>query len=250
MKKHCVIILTILTVNFIPVYGQETKDYFDKIVTVLKSEKNSIIISKRLDSLKSKYIPSRSNLNDYFDRDIDFGYHHQRIKLEINFDRFQIDFLKKNDTILLTSLKTDGYKKLKFSQVDTSKATLYLKDRNKFYKSSKTIHKLIDELSLDEVFAFYCGDGSPKTERGLEIEKLVEDRNIEVLQEMLKSICIEIQAYGVAGSEMLVRQGYTLPTDINKIIKYIKERNSEAIICSGCLVGLVQKLYNMNHNEK
>jgi hypothetical protein len=244
MKILRILILAFSTFSFLSTYGQEAQIYFDKIENILKSENLSTNLSNKLDSLKSKHIPSRSNFNNYLDRDLDFGCRHQRINLEINFEQFQIDLLKKNDTILVASLTTENYKKLKFSQVDTPKTAIYLKERNKFYKSSKTTIRLLDELSLDEMFAFYCGDGAPKTEKGFEIEKLVEDEKIDELTQMLKSICVETQAYGVAGFEMLVRQGYALPTDISRLITHIKKRNSETIICSGCFAGIVEKLYN------
>ena len=247
MKRQNLYILIILTLNFLPTYGQQAKIYFDKVVSIVKFENSSSKLSLRLDSLKSKHMPSRSNFDNYLDRDLDFGYRHQRLNLEINFERFQIDILKKSDTVLVVSVNTENYKKLTFSQLDTPKVGIYLKERNKFYRSVKTAKMLVNEISKDEMFAFYCGDGSPKTDKGLEIEKLVENEQTNEISEFLKSLNVETQAFGVAGFEMLVRQGYALPSDINKIIKHIKKRNSETIICSGCLAGLVEKLYDKKH---
>jgi 2-hydroxy-3-keto-5-methylthiopentenyl-1-phosphate phosphatase len=121
-----------------------------------------------------------------------------------------------------------------------------LTKRNKFYNSSKTPRQLIKEISFDEEYAFYCGDGSPKTQKGKYIEQLVEDESTDKLTEMLKSFNCETQAYGVAGFNMLSKKEYEISYDVQKLIDHIKKRNSELVVCSGCLSGLIEKIYSKN----
>lgn len=121
-----------------------------------------------------------------------------------------------------------------------------MKKRNKFYNSSKSTRQLIKEISFDEEYAFYCGDGSPKTQKGKYIEQLVEDESIDTLIDMLKSFNCETQAYGVAGFNMLSKREYKISFDVQKLIDHIKKRNSELVVCSGCLSGLIDKIYSKN----
>ncbi len=86
-------------------------------------------------------------------------------------------------------------------------------------------------------------DGSPKTIEGKYIEKLVDEENVEELTNMLQSFCVETQAYAVSGFSMLGKNDYPVSPEILKLINYIQKRNSETITCSGCLTGLVEKIY-------
>ncbi len=245
MKRPILYVLTILTLNILPTYGQQVDIYFNKVVDIIKSESSPTNLNKRLDSLRSKHTPMPWSIKygSYLDRDLDFGYRHQRWDLNIEPAQFQIDILKRNDTILVASVNTKGYSQLTFSQLDTINVAMYLKERNKFYRSSKTAKMLVNEISLYETFAFHCGYGSPMTQKGFEVESFVENEEIYKLATLLKSFSVETQAFGVGGFEMLVKEGYRLPSDIDKLIKHIKKRNSETIICSGCFTGLIVKIY-------
>jgi hypothetical protein len=244
--------LTILTLNFLPTFGQKFKESFDRITNILKADNSSKRLIQKLDSLKSK-----NYMSSLFERDLDFEYRHQRIILGLNSYNYQIDLLKKNDTIYAKTVKqytnvfnTDSTTLSFYSKIDTSLCSTFLNKRNQFYKSKKSISDLISGISKTEEFAFYCGDGSPITEMGREISNYVKEENTDELTNMLMSFCVETQAFGVSGFEMLVRQDYALPSDINKLIRHIKNRDSETIICSGCLSGLVEKIYTKKKKNK
>jgi hypothetical protein len=201
-------------------------------------------------NLKLEFIPSRSSINKYFDRDIDFGYRHQRINLELNLKNFQIDLLKKGDTIYAKTIRL-YYNPLEMDKttiefasiVDTTESIKYLYERNKFYNSKKSIPDMIEDLSKNEYFASYCGIGSSKTQQWILIEKLVSSKNTTELFSMLQNICIETQSYGVSGFSMLEKKGYKINQTIQQIIEHIKKRNSEIIICSGCIIGDRKRIY-------
>ncbi|MCS3797230.1 hypothetical protein [Niastella sp. OAS944] len=229
------------------VQGQDTKEnaaFFNLIQDIVATERVGNNLVYRLDTLKAKFIPSRSNLNDYFNRDIDFGFKHRRINLRLNFARYQIDLLCRNDTIFLSSISSAGYKSINYNNYNKEVIALFLEERNKLYRSHKTPAELIKDLSLPEEYAFHCGDGMPKTKKGQYIERLVDEENTVALIDMLKSFNCETQAYGVAGLEMLKKQDYQISDGAQKLIDHIKKRNSDLIVCAGCLSGLIEKVYS------
>ena len=243
-KFFCSTIFSLLFL--LSVQGQDKKEtsaYFDLIKNIVTTEKLGNNLVYRLDTLKSKFIPSRSNVTDYFNRDIDFGFKHRSITVNLNFAAFRVDLLCRHDTIFLSSIASVDYNSLSYDNYDKEVVDEFLKRRNKFYNSSKTFRQLIKEISFLEEYAFYCGDGMPKTQKGKDIDLLVDDENVATLNDMLKSFSCETQAYGVAGLEMLEKRDYQLPNDTKKLINHIRQRNSELIICSGCLSGLIEKIY-------
>jgi hypothetical protein len=56
-------------------------------------------------------------------------------------------------------------------------------------------------------------------------------------------VCVTSIAFGQDKKETL---DYFIPYDAIKLIGHIKSRNSEVIICSGCLSGIVEKVYSKN----
>ena len=248
-------ILTFFLLVFFQSSGQEVKVFFKLADSIVMTENSVTKLYAKLDNLKSKFIPSRSSISTYFDRDIDFGYKHQRINIELNFHRYQIDLLKRNDSIFVKVIK-DYHNP---AEIDTTtkyfnaKSALnfdYLTLRNKFYYSNKSISDLTGEISKYQVFAFYCGMGSSKTRDGIYIEKLVDNKNISELTKMLQSICIETQAYAISGFEMLSKRSFKTDAATQTIINHVKKRNSETIICSGCLTGLIEKVYGFKNASR
>ena len=243
MRILLIISLVVLTIS---VHGQDKKEtnaYFNLIKEIVSSERLGNNLVHRLDTLSSKFIPSRSRVNDYFNRDIEFGFKHRRIYVSLNLAGYQIDLFCYNDTIFLNSI-TSSYTSINYDSYNKGIIDQFLKKRNKFYASTKTARQLIKEISYDEEYAFYCGDGSPKTQMGKNIEQLVEDESTDTLLDMLKSFNCETQAYGVAGFTLLSKKDYEVPPDGQKLIDHIKKRNSELVVCSGCLSGIVDKIYS------
>lgn len=241
--KTKLIYFLLVYLSIIPSFGQEAQKYFEQIEKIVNKETFSSNLYGKLDSLQAKKIPSRSGISKYLDRDLDFGYKHQRINLQINFENFRVDLLTSNDSVLLSVISHNDYKKLQTTNYEETSVLKYLALRNNFYGSNKKIKNLEEEISSNITYAFYCGDGLPKTDEGKHIERLVNTRSINKLNEMLSNINIETQTYGVAGFEMLTKKGVKIPKEQKEIIKYIKKRNSEVVTCRGCLTGLVEKIY-------
>lgn len=244
MKAILIILFFVVYVSALGQDKKEVSSYFEYIKPIVANEQTGKNLVYRLDTLKSKFIPSRSLINDYFNRDIDCGFKHRRILLRINFVNFQIDLLCKADTIFLSSIKTEYYKNINYQNFNKDTIQKFVSARNKLYNSSKTIQNLLNEISLDEEYAFYCGFANSLTQKGKYVDDLVDNVNINGLNELLQSFNCENQAFGVAGFDMLIKKDYRLNSNIQFLINHIKKRNSELITCSGCLGGLIDKIYS------
>lgn len=234
---------------FLTAKGQNKEEAlmcFDLVKAIVATEKSDSNLVYRLDTLATKFTFLWSNVEDYFNRDIDFGVKHHRILLGSYLARNQVDLLCRHDTVFLSTITVADYgiRNYNYSNFDSIVIDQFLAQRNKLYRSSKTIRQLIREISLAEEYAFYCGDANPKTEKGLYIEQLVDEKNAWTLIDMLKSFNCETQAYGVAGLEMLKKRGHQIATHPKKLIDYIKKRNAELVVCQGCFTGLVDKIYS------
>lgn len=244
--RHC--LLWILLFNFFVGHAQKDRHYLGILTTILKKENSAKHFIKQLDSLHTKF--SRHGLaNTYIDRDVDFDVFHLRVNIFLNSESYQIDLLKGNDSLLTKSIKNYSNTLISDSPLfvaiaDSSKVLNFLRKRNTFYQSKKSISDLIKEMTMSEEYAFKCGYGSETTEQGTIVEALVEDENINELHKMLQSINIETQAFGVQGFRMLELANFYIPKYIRKIISHIKKRNSVTITCAGCFTGVLERIYN------
>ncbi|QEM04635.1 hypothetical protein DIU31_014345 [Mucilaginibacter rubeus] len=249
-----ILFLFLFQVTVLKSYAQ-LQTYYHKIESVSNNEKSATRLFQRIDSIKQTRQPHDSKVTTYFNRDVDFGYKHQRITVIFNgSNRYYVNLLTMGDSILISSVCYDNsffgdplYDKLNkrenHPKIDTTKVLQYLKRRNDFYKSSKNIEDLVKELNLYKMYAFYCGDASPKTKMGEYIDELVKNRDIKKLKNLLFSFCCEEQAYGVAGIKTLQKKNVKIPVEIIRIASYVNDRKSELITCSGCIVGIISTDY-------
>jgi len=240
------VILLLFTIS---VQGQQKNQafaHFGYIRSIIITSNSGNSLFHRLDTLKSKFIPSRSGITDYFNRDIEYGFKHRRILVDLDFDSYTIDILCRHDTIFMVHATSVDYKSINYSNYNKEAIEQFLGERNRFYNSFKTPRQLLREISLQEEYALYCGDADPPTRKGKYIEQLVDDEDVATLTDMIKSFNCETQAYGVTGLEMLKKRDYQITNDTQELIDHIKKRNSELVTCSGCLAGIVQKIYT-NH---
>ncbi|MCO5946961.1 hypothetical protein [Mucilaginibacter flavidus] len=221
---------------------------YHKIEDIAKKETRASQFFQKLDSLKKTRQPHDSNVDIYFDRDVDFGYRHERISVTLNSWRYQVDLLTKNDSIYSTSVRFDDdlynnfYSKRKFAKVDTLNSLRYLSLRNAFYGSNKSLADLHAELNIAEEYASRCGDGSPMTHRWKKLQTQAKDNSQKKFLHMLQSFCCEEQEYGLAGFKLIEKSGKKVPRKIDEIIKHIESRKSDLVICAGCLILVERQL--------
>lgn len=233
----------------------QLQTYYHKIQSVTNEEKSAAKLFQRIDSIKQTRRPNDSKVTTYFNRNVDFGYRHRRIEVVFNgSNRYCVNLLTIGDSILVSSLCYDNsffgdpiYDKLNKREnhptIDTTKVLQYLKKRNNFYKSSKNIQDLVNELNLYKMYAFYCGDAGAETEMGYYIDGLIKNNDIKKLNDLLVSFCCEEQAYGAAGIKALQKKRIKISGHIIRVATYIKDRKSELITCSGCIAGIISTDY-------
>lgn len=244
MKPLFLTIILFFTINLYSQTEIEVERNFTKIKTIITAENNLTKLKGKLDSLKLTSKDQRNNrIESLLNRSIDFDYNHNRIIVRLDSWNYQLDLVSKNDSIYLTSLKTNHFKEYTFQFLSEKEMKIYLKKRNSFYHSYKNLKDLFREIPLEETFAMQCGDGLPYTKEGLEIKSLVKEEYVETLQEMLSNLNCEKQAFAVLGFQLLSKNGIVIPKESAEIIQHIKSRNSELLTCSGCINGVVKKIY-------
>jgi len=241
MRWFCVSIFQLIVCGAI---AQPEIFQYHKIEDIAKKETRASQFFQKLDSLKKTRQPHDSSVDIYFDRDVDFGYKHERIVVMLNSWHYQVDLLTKNDSVYLTSFRfgsifDNPYPKRKFVKIDTLHSTQYLLLRNRFYNSDKTLTDLSEELNIAEEYASHCGDGSPMTRRWKKLQAQAQNNSQKKFLHMLQSFCCEEQEYGLAGFKLIEKNGKKVPKGIDEIIKHVESRKSDLVICAGCLI-LVQ----------
>jgi len=222
----------------------EAQKNFIKIKEILTTENSCKNLITKLNSLKLTFKDQiNNNVYDFLNRDIDFDHNHKRIRVNFDTWHYQIDIITKNDSIYLKSIKTEYFKKHSYNSLNENELKRYLLKRNTFYRSHERIKQLLEEISLNETFAMRCGDGLPYTKEGLKIKSFVDEEDIESLKIVLSNFNCEKQAFAVLGFSMLSKKEVEIPNECKILIEHIKKRNAELQICSGCITGLVEKIY-------
>nr|WP_294948241.1 hypothetical protein [uncultured Mucilaginibacter sp.] len=220
--------------------------YLKKIKAIADEEVTATKLLAKLDSIKRTRRPTDSNVKTLFNRSVDFGYYHQRIDVRYNGKDYHINLLTKNDTILFSktghgnsifmNMQAEEWNKTLQGKVDTIQILRFLKERNKYYGTVKTIKNVIDELTLNETYALYCGDGAPQTGAYAEIIELAKKNDQKKFSIWLTSICCEEQAYATLGYKLLRKNRFKVDRKTLKLVNHINQRKSAIVQCSGCFV--------------
>jgi hypothetical protein len=228
------------------------RSFYLKFEAIANQEKSSIRLYQRVDSIKQTREPVNSSIKLVYSRDVDFGYTHQLINITLNGTyNYHINLLMHDDTICLTSVLYGQGASLGYSnydeeanarrnhpKIDTVKALQFLKLRNTFYGSVKTIDDLKNELNSHERFSLYCGDGAYDTPESKTIDSLAKRKQVVKLRAMLVSICSETQAYGIVGYIRLKKRGFKISKKDQEIFNYLVSRKTFLYECNGDLTGV------------
>lgn len=242
--KKTLLILILFFVCKIQSQTKFTQSNESKIKDILLTKNTFCCLNKKLDSLKFTFKdPINNFVNVNLNRDIDFNYQHKRIYILFESNGYQIDLITKNDTIYFKSLKTEYSNIFTFRSQNENKLKILISLRNKLYNSKKNIKNLSEEITRDVTYGMNCGEGMNFTEEGIEINNLVEEENLGSLAIMLANYNCERQSFAVLGFSLLKQKNVEIPEKYSLIIEYIIKRNSELQTCSGCLSGLIEKIY-------
>lgn len=246
LKRHLsipLLLLGLLLVFTTNTYGQTAKDYFIAVEQRIQGLNSFHSLQDTLNRFMKQHIPSRSGLTLQLDRTLDVSYTHKRLMLQLNYYSFQLDFITMGDSVYFTALTNSDDGRLKSFNAHESKLEDYLSKRNKLYRSKKKLSDIQKELTYPHSFAMYCGDTAPLTTKGEQILKLVDEQDIEAFRIMIQSISPEVQAYGVLGMELLEKREVPLLPFDRWLVQHLKKRDTDVVTCSGCIDGIVSKLY-------
>ena len=252
MKIKVILILLLMVQSFKG--SAQLQTYFNKIEDISTKVHTGSELYYKLDSLKQTRRPEDSYVKVIFNRDIDFGYKHKRIQIVFNSSSsYQINLLLRKDSICLSStilgnVLDNGENFYTFNHrvnpiIDTPKTVQYLNLRNSFYSSKKSFKELKDDLDNNVIFALRGGDGYLETNYKKHVDTLVSNKNFAELETMLKNINCETQTYGVLGFSLLKSRGVRILSKNQKIINYLKKRNSDIETTQGDLCCYLTKVF-------
>ncbi|MGO4290568.1 hypothetical protein AB4Z08_13115 [Chitinophaga sp. RAB17] len=239
-------------------YSQHfAKKDFDIINAVVDSAKTTKALMTRLNVLLKNYMESRSGVGLQLNRPLDGAFNHQRIAIRFYPNNFFINLLTRNDSIFFSTVyfttssfsEGPGFKEadntVRAIHYNAAVTNAFLKERNNFYGSEKTVNDVAVELSGNEMYAMNCGIAASLTKEGKRINDLVlKDDPLPEITGMLQHLSCEIQAFGVTAIDLLIKKGVIIDQLNSKLYNRIKQRNAPVITCSGCIVGEIMKLYD------
>ncbi|MBF0762586.1 hypothetical protein IR148_16225 [Dysgonomonas mossii] len=207
-------------------------------------------------------IPNFPNdLYEYYNvritRDLDFGLKESILGLVSSFHKgniglskykmSDIHLLTKNDSVIAIIGEIPNYKtSIYFNKIEVNK---YIRKHDSFYQTKTTVNDLRNDLLKDEYYGYICGEAPVIYEipqyNGLSFDNL---KNINQFRYWLRSYNPELQTYGVDALSYLYKKKYSDKNDEKvkqdrSIIKYIKQRNSILNTCSGCFVGIYERVF-------
>jgi hypothetical protein len=181
-------------------------------------------------------------------RNMNFSYEHTLWEFEYVHGNYSTDFrlfvITRNDSIIFGRLEQLHWrgrteKTYNFS-INNNKLEDLVNHHNNFYLTSYSINKFIDDITQDYYFSLGCGEtASYRPKEANKMIRWVESNNIKKLSNWLRSPNYELQAYGIEGLIRIKENGKPIPENLEKIIKYLRDRNNVVVNCAGCLMGLV-----------
>lgn len=224
---------------------REMQDYFKNYsefnLDALKKKEFTFI--REIDSRLSRY---------QFERQRDAGIKESIYAISINFvgeegmryKEYKVHVFSKNDSIFgIVNHEPHGEKTKYFFDLDI--LNTYLGFHNEFYQSELKVEDFVNQVVADHVYGYVCGFAPifHKVPRHLDL-RFDKKRNIKAFQNWVKSFNPELQTYGVEALEYLVKKKRVKLTELDKkLIAHIKQRNSILNTCSGCIMGIYEKVF-------
>jgi hypothetical protein len=153
---------------------------------------------------------------------------------------FKISFIRKGVKILFYNIKgpktnKSGKTSFQFSYY-TKRRLLMLTYHNMLYRKTYS-HKLDKDklFNLDNTFGYKCGSTIAKTYLTDSVESLTsssEEKNLDILQNMLRDENIEIQMYAYYGFLKLKHLGYTLDFEQKHYMKLLENKDGTIAYCN------------------
>ena len=84
------------------------------------------------------------------------------------------------------------------------------------------------------VYGSHCGIAGVNPEFMEQLNVLLQNKNVDVIRQWLKSANAEKQLYALRGYRILINQGYNLTDDEKRILPIVEQKKGTVSTCSGC----------------
>ncbi|NHN24717.1 hypothetical protein FIA58_003425 [Flavobacterium jejuense] len=210
-----------------------------------------------LDSLKKKKFKAVKEIESLrtdfeFERVLDGGIKESIYNIVINFvdehsfkdKEYKVHIFKKNNSIF-GLINYDAHRKKKNQYFEEEKLDDYLQFHNIFYQTNFNTTDFVSQVLENLIYSYYCGYGATITKvpeyNNLKFNK---KKNRKTFTNWLKSFNPELQTYGLDALLYLEKNKGIQVTELEKkLIANIKNRNSVLNTCSGCEMGIYEKVF-------
>lgn len=189
-----------------------------------------------------EYVPGRGTYDHIRIRELDLSvsqfdtYGFAKENAEENAQWININGLIHNDSIKFGFIELNGH--IQYFKEDQLFLENYLVHHNSFYNTNFTYTNLIAALKQEKSIQIACGNGgsyyAPEAKMMLQSIKTIDKKP---LNEFIRSLLPEIQAYGVIGLMALKERGIALSAEEDRITEYLLRRNAEVALCMTCTGG-------------
>lgn len=242
MKLSTLFIVLFLTAQ---VVGQPVQ----KIKLLLK-DKNFIALNSYIDK------PQKSNVDFGWEtlRTIVGDYQEGIIKIEENvpandgtggnfINNYRVYLLADKNKIFYYKFIKTVYKNKGSEQWEKNEETIdslndntaYFSFENSFKQTYGDTLNHYDLFLTSIVYGSHCGIAGVNPEYMEQLNLLLQDENIDVIRQWLKSANAEKQLYAIKGYRILVNQGYNLTDEEKRIISIVEQKKGMVSTCSGCI---------------
>lgn len=173
----------------------------------------------------------------YIDRQLTPDFREVKTLFTINKtqDYYELNMLLKGENIV--AAKLNHHKNEKFWIKNKKEVVLFIEQHNSLHSSNKRIKDVEKELFDFHLFSSACGFDGEASIEWRQMEEAVNTYNYSKLKQLLSSLKIEKQTYGLIGLLKLQAAGGTIKAEDKKIIDQLLIQNPIIETCMGCIPG-------------
>lgn len=209
--------------------------------------------STKIQNIKNENFENISEISRYnhaVTRDLDFGLKESIFYITYSYN-FKSGFRYPGAKIHLFYFKNkivdrliiyEG-EKLKIANKFDPEINNYINIHNTFYNTKTSIEDFLKDILHQEIFGHGCGFAMIKIKQidGVELNNI---KNVEQYIKWMKSYNSEKQMWGYSEINKLLKKNLIeLDSDESKIYNHIKDRNLVIETCSGCTIGIFEKVF-------
>ena len=158
-------------------------------------------------------------------------------------NNFRVYLLATKDKIFYYKLIKTVYKSKGSEEWEKNEETIdsfkdnteYVSFENSFRQTYGDTLNHYDLFLTSIVYGSHCGIAGVNPEYMEQLNSLLQDNNVDIIRQWLKSANAEKQLYAIKGYRILVNQGYSLTDEEKRIISIVEQKKGTVATCSGCM---------------